>query len=74
MAHSSDLRAALAGQGLTLGRIDRASAGAAGAAEVAGPRARVRSGERGEGRSARTSSTEESVNEVAAEGLARSLQ
>jgi hypothetical protein len=73
MAHSSDLRAALAGQGLTLGRIDRASAGAAGAAEVAGPRARVRSGERGEGRS-RTPSADESVNQVAAEELARALQ
>ncbi len=74
MAHSSDLRAALAGQGLALGRIERATASAAGAAEVAGPRARVRSGERGEGRSARPSRTDESVNLVATAGLARPLQ
>ncbi len=74
MAHSSDLRAALAGQGLALGRIERTTASAAGAAEVAGPRARVRSGERGEGRSAPPSRTDESVNLVATEELARPLQ
>ena len=67
LTHSADLRAALAGQGLTLGRIDRASAAAAGAAEVAGPRARVRSGERGEARS-RTQGTGQSATGSAAEG------
>ena len=76
MAHSSDLRAALAGQGLALGRIDRASAGpAASPADAAGTRARSKAASQGRGHGDSSSSVEDSGEAPAAEsGLARSLQ
>ena len=76
IAHSSDLRAALAGQGLALGRIDRASAGpAASPADAAGTRARSKAASQGRGHGDSSSSVEDSGEAPAAEsGLARSLQ
>jgi hypothetical protein len=77
VANAGELRAALAGQGLSLGRIDLAPAAAAAAADLAGPRARNRSGDRAEGRAAkgeRGDSQQASVNESSDAGLARALQ
>ena len=76
IAHSSDLRAALAGQGLSLGRIDRASAGpAASPADAAGSRARSRATSQGRGHGDSSSTVEESGEAPATESaLAHGLQ
>jgi hypothetical protein len=76
---SSDLRAALAGQGLRLGRIDRASAGPAGtSADVAGssgPRSKARGNRAADANGTSPLAAEEPAEESAAPAdLASGLQ